>query len=349
MAPSETTHRLGELAARFELELRGDPDAVIDGVGTLGGATPSQVSFLANRAYRTDLAATQAGAVILRDSDADACPTHCLVAPDPYLAYARIATLFDSRPAAPPGIHPTAVIDPGSTLGNDVSIGAHVVIGADCTIGDGCRIGPGCVLEAACELGPGCRLHANVSLGHGVRLGRRVIVHAGAVIGADGFGIAFAGDHWEKVPQVGSVEIGDDCEIGANTCVDRGAIENTVLEEDVRLDNLCQIGHNVRIGAHSAFAGGSAVGGSAHVGRYCLVGGHAGIAGHIVVADRTTIAAKTAVLRSITEPGLTWSGVIGAQPIRAWQKNLSRLLKLDELARRVKNMEKNPRGAAEDD
>lgn len=349
MVSTTTVYRLDDLAARFGLELRGDAGATIDGVGTLRDASASRISFLANRAYRKDLATTRAGAVILRERDAADCPTHCLVAPDPYLAYARIAALFDPRPAAPPGVHRTAVIDPGSTLGADVSIGAHVVIGADCTIGDGCQIGPGCVIEAGCELGAGCRLHANVSLGHGVRLGRRVILHMGAVIGADGFGIAFAGDHWEKVPQLGSVEIGDDCEVGANTCIDRGAIENTVLEADVRLDNLCQIGHNVRIGAHTAFAGGAAVGGSTTIGRYCLLGGHAGVTGHIVVADRTTIAAKSAVLRSIEEPGLTWSGTIAAQPFRSWQKNLARLLKLDDLARRVKNLETNPGESEEHD
>ena len=349
MASTDSTHRLDDLAARFGLELRGDPNVTIDGVGTLRGATSSQVSFLANRAYRKDLAATRAGAVILQGDDAADCPTHCLVAVDPYLAYARLAVLFDPRPAAEPGVHPSAIIAANATLGQYVSIGAHAVIGDGCVIVDGCTIGPGSVLETDCELGAGCRLHANVALGQGVRLGCRVIVHPGAVIGADGFGIAFAGDHWEKVPQLGSVEVGDDCEIGANTCIDRGAIENTVLEADVRLDNLCQIGHNVRIGAHTAFAGGAAVGGSTHIGRYCMLGGHAGVTGHVVIADRTTIAAKTAVLRSITEPGLTWAGMIPAQPIRAWQKNLARLLKLDQLARRIMNTDRKAGEPTEDD
>ena len=188
-------------------------------------------------------------------------------------------------------------------------------------------------------LGDGTRLVANVTICDGVRLGRRVLVHPGAVIGADGFGIAFAGDHWEKVPQLGSVRIGDDCEIGANTCIDRGAIEDTVLEEDVRVDNLCQLGHNAYIGAHTAIAGGASIAGSARLGRYCLVGGAAGVSGHLEVADRTTIAAMTTVHRTISEPGLTWSGTVHAQPIRSWQKNLSRLLKLDELARRVRRLE----------
>jgi UDP-3-O-[3-hydroxymyristoyl] glucosamine N-acyltransferase len=342
MVSSDTKHRLGDLAARFELELRGDPDTMIEGVGTLRGATASRLSFLANRAYRKELAATRAGAVIVKESDAAACPCPCLIATDPYLAYARVAVLFDPRPPTAPGVHPTAVIDASATLGQNVSIGAHVVIGADCEIGDGSSIGPNSALEPGCVLGAGCRLHANVSLGYGVRLGRRVIVHPGAVIGADGFGIAFAGDHWEKVPQLGSVTIGDDCEIGANSCIDRGAIDDTVLEEDVRLDNLCQIAHNVRIGAHTAIAGAAGIAGSSTIGRYCLIGGAAGVSGHIEVADRTTIAARSVVLRPITEPGLTWSGTVTAQPIRVWQKNLARLLKLDDLARQVRQLEKNP-------
>jgi UDP-3-O-[3-hydroxymyristoyl] glucosamine N-acyltransferase len=349
MAPENASYRLADLGARFGLAVHGDPDAVIDGVGTLLAGTPSQISFLANPAYRVQLANTRAGAVILKAGDVAACPTNGLVADDPYLAFARIAALFDPRPAARPGIHPSAVIAATATLGANPSIGANAVIGEGCVIGDGCTIGPGSVLETDCSLGDGCRLHANVSLGHGVRLGRRVIVHPGAVIGADGFGIAFAGDKWEKVPQLGSVTIGDDCEIGANTCIDRGAIEDTVLEEDVRVDNLCQVGHNARIGAHTAIAGGVSIAGSARLGRYCLVGGAAGVGGHIEIADRTTITAMTAVLRAITEPGQTWSGTVFAQPVRSWQKNFSRLLKLDELARRVTQLEKKPGDPQADD
>jgi len=341
MAPEHFSYRLAELSDRFGLALQGDPDARIEGVGTLRNALPSQVSFLANPAYRKDLAKTSAGAVILKADDAEACPTNCLVAPDPYLAFARIAGLFDRRPGAAPGIHPTAVIAASASIGANPSIGAHAVIGEGCRIGDGCAIGPGSVLESDCELGDGCRLYANVCLGHGVRLGRRVVVHPGAVIGADGFGIAFAGDGWEKVPQLGSVLVGDDCEIGANTCIDRGAIEDTILEQDVRIDNLCQVGHNVRIGAHTAIAGGVSIAGSTRLGRYCLIGGAAGISGHLEVADRTTVAAMSTVLRTIDEPGLTWSGTVYAQPLRSWQKNLARLIKLDELAQRVRRLEKN--------
>jgi UDP-3-O-[3-hydroxymyristoyl] glucosamine N-acyltransferase len=332
---ASSKYSLAELSARFGLELQGDGDAIITGVGTLQNGGPRDIAFLANRAYRQQLPSTSAGAVILKAEDANDCPTSCLVAPDPYLAFARTATLFDPRPAPRPGIHPSAVIEESAELGKNVSIGAQVYIGENCRIGDGVAIGPGTVLEAECRLGSACRLYANVSLGHGVTLGKRVIVHPGAVIGADGFGIAFAGDHWEKVPQLGSVRIGDDCEIGANTCIDRGAIEDTVLEEDVRLDNQCQIAHNVRIGAHTALAGRTGVAGSARIGRYCLLAGGAGVNGHIEIADRTTLAADSTIMWSITEPGGTWSAQISARPIREWQKIAARLSRLDELARKL--------------
>ena len=349
MSSHRSQYNLSDLSARFELELRGDGEHRIDGVATLADARSSQISFLANPGYRKQLATTQAGAVILKERDAADCPTNCLVAPDPYLAYARLATLFDPRPAAPPGIHPTAVIAPSASLGQDISIGAHVVIGDGCDIGDSCTIGPGCVLEPGCTLGAGCRLYANVSLGYGVRIGRRVIIHPGAVIGADGFGIAFAGDHWEKVPQVGTVIVGDDCEIGANSCIDRGAVGDTVVEEDCRFDNLVQIGHNVVVGAHTAIAAMGGAAGSARIGRFCLLGGQAAVNGHQEIADRTTLAASSKVMKTITEPGTTWSGLMPAQPIKEWQRSVARLRRLDELQRRVQNLEKQLGNDTEDD
>ena len=340
MTVATRTHSLSDLSSRFDLELHGDGSVLVDGVGTLMNGGPSQVSFLANRAYRKELPGTAAGAVILKKDDLDACPVNCLVAEDPYLAFARVATLFDPRPVGAPGIHPSAVVAATAQLGNDISIGPNAVIGENCRIGDGSVIGPGSVLEDECQLGESCRLYANVSLGFGVKLGARVIIHPGAVIGADGFGIAFAGDHWEKVPQLGSVIVGDDCEIGANSCIDRGAIEDTVLEEDVRIDNLVQIAHNVHIGAHSALAGRVGIAGSTRIGKYCMLAGASGAGGHLEIADRTTIAATSAVMRSVTTPGTTWSSQMQARPIKEWQKNYARLLKLDELARSVKKLEK---------
>jgi len=338
---------LGDLATRFGLELRGDANHILDGVGTLISAGATQLAFLANEAYRSHLVTTRAGAVVLRAAAAAECPVNCLITSDPYLAFARMAQLFDQRPAAPAGIHPAAVIDEAAVVGAGVSVGPCAVIGAGSTVGDGCMIGPGCVIDAGVQIGANCRLAANVTLMSGVKLGRRVIVHPGAVIGADGFGIAFAGDRWEKVPQLGGVTIGDDCEIGANTTIDRGAIDDTVLEEDVRVDNLVQIAHNVRVGAHTAIAGCVGIAGSARIGRYCLLGGGCGITGHIDVADRVTVSAFSSVFKSIREEGSTWSSSIPARPIRAWQRNLAQLNRLDRLSGRVQELEDKNRKSSE--
>jgi UDP-3-O-[3-hydroxymyristoyl] glucosamine N-acyltransferase len=339
MSAEKTLYSLNELSRRFGLELRGTGEHEVEGVGTLISANARQITFLANRSYQKHLPETRAGAVILGAEHADACPTNCLIAEDPYLAYARLARVFDNRPAPEPGIHPSAVVAGSASVGKGVSIGARAVIGDDCEIGDGCSVGPGSVIEAGCRLGPGCRLFANVTLGYGVQLGSRVVIHPGAVIGADGFGIAFASDHWENVPQLGAVIIGDDCEIGANTCIDRGAVGDTVLEEDVRVDNLVQIGHNVRIGAHTAIAGNSGISGSCEIGRYCLMGGGVGLSGHLKIADRTTFTAYSPVTHSVTEPGTTWSGTLPAMPAQTWNRNLARLRKLDELARKIRTLE----------
>lgn len=341
MSPGSHHFTLEDLSARFQLELRGERDRVITGVGTLEQASESQISFLANVKYRSQLDATRAGAVILRAEDAEHCPTNCLVAKDPYLAYARLAVLFDPRPAPRPGIHPSAVIDPSARLGRDVSIAPNAVIGPDCVVGDRSVIGPCTVLDSHVTIGQDCRLYSNISLGYGVRLGDRVIVHSGAVIGADGFGIAFATDHWEKVPQLGNVVIGSDCEIGANATIDRGAIGDTVLEDDVRTDNQVHIAHNAFVGAHTAMAGQSGVSGSGRVGRYCLLAGRAGVAGHIEIADRTTVAALSVIFNSVSEPGTTWSSQLKAQPLKDWQRNVARLRKLDDLARRLAKIENN--------
>ena len=224
----------GELAARFALALRGDPAQVVDGVGTLAGAGPTQLSFLANPKYRGQLAQSSAGLVVMRAADADGHGGNALLADDPYVAYARIAALFDDVALSDPGIHPSAVVDPGAEIDSGASIGPFAFVGAGSRIAAGARLGPGCVVGEDCEIGAGSVLVARVTLVKRVRLGRRVLVHPGAVIGADGFGIALArtpGEeaHWIKVPQLGGVRIGDDCEIGANTTIDRGALDYTVI------------------------------------------------------------------------------------------------------------------------
>ena len=325
---------LPELAARFGLELRGAAAQPITGVATLERAGPGQVSFLANPSYRRQLPATRASAVILRAEDAAACPVACLVASDPYAAFARIAALFELAAERAPGIHPSAVVASSARIAASASIGPLVSIGAGTVIGERVVVDAGCVIGEDCELGDDCQLLPRVTLVLRVRLGQRVRVHPGAVLGAEGFGLAMEAGRWLKVPQLGGVQVGDDCEIGANTCIDRGAIEDTVLEEDVRLDNQIQIGHNVRIGAHTAMAGCVAIAGSTRIGRYCLIGGGAGMVGHIEVCDRVLVTAMTLVTHSITEPGEYSSGT-PIQPSRDWRRNAARFKHLDELARKI--------------
>lgn len=322
------------LAERFGLALHGEGTQTVSGVGTLACATAEQLSFLANPRYRAQLGATQAGIVVLCADEATHCPTTALVAADPYVAFARIAALFEKKSARNTGIHPTAAIADDAIVAASASIGPHVSIGVRSRIGDGVVIGPGCVIGDDCDVGRDCELVARVTLVTRVRLGQRVLIHPGAVIGADGFGIAMDHGHWIKVPQLGGVLIGDDCEIGANTTIDRGALGDTVLEEDVRLDNQIQIGHNVRIGAHTAMAGCSAAAGSASIGRHCLIGGGAGVLGHLQVCDRVVITAMTLVTHSIHEPGEYSSGT-PLMDNRSWRKSAARFKQLDSLVRRV--------------
>ena len=332
----------GELADRFGLELRGDAGLVIEGVATLARAEPGQLAFLANSRYRGQLGDSRASLVVMRAEDADAAPGAVLIAKDPYTAFAKMAALFERRQAREPGIHPNAVIDPTARIAPGAHVGPFVTVGARSVIGEGSVLGPGCIIGEDCVVGDGCELIARVTLVTRVRLGQRVLVHPGAVIGADGFGLAMDSGHWIKVPQLGGVVIGDDCEIGANTTIDRGALDDTVLEEDVRLDNQIQIGHNVRIGAHTAMAGCSAAAGSARIGRYCLIGGAAGVLGHLEICDRVVVTAMSLVTSSITEPGEYSSGT----PLtdnRTWRKNAARFKQLDALARRVLAADKETR------
>jgi len=340
MQKSKGSIRLCELAEQYNLRFEGDGNVLIEGVGTLSDATGSQLSFLSNPGYREQLKTTRAAAVIVSARDAGDCPVNTLIADDPYVSYAKIAQRFDPRRPPAPGIHASASIDPTAIIGRDVFIGANAVIGPGCEIADSSFVGPGCVLIADCILAKASRLVANVTVCEGVRIGQRTIIHPGAVIGSDGFGLAFDKDHWVKIPQLGSVRIGDDCEIGANTTIDRGAIGDTIIEDDVRLDNQIQIGHNVQIGAHTAMAGMVGISGSTKVGKYCMFGGSSGAVGHIQVADRTTVQGKSMITKSITQPGTVWSSALPAQPLRDWNRSIAHLRKLEKLARRVLNLEK---------
>ena len=335
-------YSLGDIAARFGLELRGDSKTRIHGVGTLSHALPGQLGFLANPRYRAQLLESAASAVIVHVNDADAVGNSgpaLLVASDPYVAFAKVAALFEMQSSVAPGIHPSAIVAATARVAESASIGPHCVIEDHAIIEDHAVIGALCCIGPDCVVGTQSRLMQRVTLVCRVRIGSRVLIHSGAVLGADGFGLAFDLDHWIKVPQLGGVLIGDDCEIGANTTIDRGALDDTVLEEDVRLDNQIQIAHNVYIGAHTAVAGCAAIAGSSRIGKYCLIGGGAGIIGHLTIADRVTITAMSLVTHSIRETGEYSSGT-PIQESRQWRRNAARFKHLDELARHVTNLKK---------
>jgi UDP-3-O-[3-hydroxymyristoyl] glucosamine N-acyltransferase len=322
--------RLGEIARTLGAELRGDADLLISGVGTLQHATPGQLSFLSNPAYRRYLPATQASAVILAPDQAEACPVAALISDNPYLCYARAAALLFPPPVIEPGIHPSAVVAASARVDASAHVGPCAVIGEDAEIGPGVYVGPGCVVDAGCRIGADSRLVARVTLCRDTQLGARCLIHPGAVLGADGFGLANDRGRWEKVPQLGRVRVGDDVEIGANTTIDRGALEDTILHDGVKLDNLIQIAHNVEIGEHTAMAGCSAVAGSTKIGRHCTVGGLTGVVGHLTIGDNVHLSAATLVTRSFEKAGY-YSGGLPAMENGEWRKTVARLRRLEEM------------------
>ncbi len=333
------SYRLGEIAEHIGAGLLGDPDVIVDRVAALDVAGPNAVTFLSNRRYRPYLERTRAGAVILAPEFADACPVPALVLGDPYLGYARAATLLSPPVVATPCIAASAVIDPGASIAPDASVGHHCVVEAGASVGAGTSLGAGSYLGRDSSIGPRGRIAARVVVCQGVHIGARAIIHPGVVVGADGFGIANDDGVWVKIPQFGGVRIGDDVEIGANTTIDRGALGDTVIENGVKLDNLIQIGHNVHIGAHTAIAACVAVGGSAHIGRRCRIHGAVSIAGHLEIADDVHLTATSAVPNTIREAGVYSSGM-PIQENRVWRRNITRLRHLDDLARRLRAVER---------
>ncbi|HLU06791.1 MAG TPA: UDP-3-O-(3-hydroxymyristoyl)glucosamine N-acyltransferase [Woeseiaceae bacterium] len=331
---------LGELATRFGCELVGDPASAVTHVATLANAGPQALSFLANPAYRDELAKTRAGAVVVRPEDADACPVAALISRDPYLTYAYIAGVLHPPPTIAPGVHASAIVSPSASIADSAWVGALAVVGEDAVVGEAVSIGPGAVVGPRCRIGAATRIHAKVTLVEDVRIGRRCIVHPGAIIGCDGFGNARSDTGWLKVPQVGGVEIGDDVEIGANTTIDRGAIDDTVIGNGVRLDNLIQIAHNVRIGEHTAMAAFSGVSGSTVIGKRCMFAGQSGVVGHINICDDVVIGGATMVSKDIREPGF-YTASFPAEKDRDWKRKVARFRRLDELVRRVARLEKN--------
>ena len=331
---------LGELAARYGCELHGDPTVVVNRVGTLSNAAPDAVAFLANSLYRAQLEGTRAAAVIVAPRDRAACPVASLVHAEPYLIYARIASSLYPPAAAVAGVHASAVVAASARVAASAQIDAHAVVGGNSTIGEEAVIGPGTVVGANVTVGRATRIGARVTLLDDVRIGARCILHPGVVIGADGFG--FAPDHgaWQKIPQVGGVVIGDDVEIGANTTVDRGTIDDTVIEDGVKIDNLVQIAHNVRLGAHTIMAAMSGVAGSTKVGKRCMIGGGVVMVNQLTICDDVTFTFRSIVTRSVDEPG-TYSGHLPAEEVATWRKNAARFRKLDVLADRLVKAERD--------
>lgn len=330
---------LGELAIRHGLELRGDPGQRVSRVGTLQHAGPDAVSFLANPRYRKHLGSTQAGAVVLEAEHAAECVAAVLVSRNPYAAYARIAADLNPEPDFAPGIRPGAHVDPTAEVAATAAVAPGAVIEANVRIGPGAYIGPNSVVGAGAQIGAGSRLVANVTICHGVRLGARVLVHPGVVIGADGFGLAREPEGWIKVPQLGGVDIGDDVEIGANTTIDRGAIDDTVIENGVKLDNQIQVAHNVRIGAHTVIAGCTGISGSTTIGSNCMIAGAVGVGGHIDIPDGTVVTGMTMVSRSIPRRGV-YSGSLPFDEAARWRRNAARFRQLDALAKRLARLER---------
>jgi UDP-3-O-[3-hydroxymyristoyl] glucosamine N-acyltransferase len=319
---------LGELAVRFGLGLHGEPSLRISRVATLSHAEAGALSFLANPRYRKQLESTRATAVLVGQEDVQRCPVAALIDPNPYLAYARIAALLHPQAPAQAGIHPSAVVSAGARIADSASVGPLAVIEDEAEIGARAFVGPGCIVQRGARIGADSQLLARVSLYPGVRIGQRCILHAGAVIGADGFGFATQAGTWVKVPQVGSVQIGDDVEVGANTTIDRGAIDDTVVEHGVKLDNQIQVGHNVTIGAHSAIAGCVGISGSTTIGRRCMIGGGVGIAGHLTIADDVVVTGCSLVSASIRHAGSYSSGMPTVET-RLWRRMVAHLRRLD--------------------
>ncbi|MDH3616275.1 MAG: UDP-3-O-(3-hydroxymyristoyl)glucosamine N-acyltransferase [Gammaproteobacteria bacterium] len=330
---------LGELATQFGCELIGDPDTVVSRVASLPNADSDSLSFLSNPAYKEQLAATTAAAVILRAADASECPVAVLVHKDPYACYARMSAVVCPPPIHEPGVHPSAVVASSATVADSAHLAAHAVIEERSEIGDNVYVGPGTVIGPDCTVGNDCRLIANVTLARSVVIGVRGVFHPGVVIGADGFGNAMTPEGWLKVPQLGGVRIGDDVEIGANTTVDCGALDDTIIEDGVRIDNLCMIAHNVHIGAHTAIAALTGIAGSTTIGKRCLFAGASGAVGHITVCDDVVVGGKSFLSKDVTKPG-TYTSSFPADDARSWAKQLARFRRLGALTERVKKLEK---------
>jgi len=330
---------LGQLAEALGATLKGPEALQITGLATLQEAGPGQLSFLANPQYRKYLDNCQAGAVLLKAADAESFAGNALIVADPYQSYARISHLFDPKPKAVAGIHPSAVVAEDAQVDASASIGPFAVIESGAHIEADVCIGAHCFIGARCVVGEGGWLAPRVTLYHDVVIGKRVVIQSGAVIGGEGFGFANEKGIWRKIAQIGGVTIGDDVEIGVNTAVDRGALSDTRIGDGVKLDNQIQIAHNVQIGDHTAMAACVGISGSTRIGKHCMLAGGVGLVGHIDICDNVFVSGMTMVTRSITEPGSYSSGT-AMQPLADWRKSAARIRQLDDMAKRLQQLEK---------
>ncbi|WED21174.1 UDP-3-O-(3-hydroxymyristoyl)glucosamine N-acyltransferase [Vibrio sp. JC009] len=334
-----TAYTLAELATIVGGTVQGDDSVVISRVVAMDKAGEGEVTFLSNPKYKKHLADCKASAVMVKESEAELCVTNALVVDDPYLAYAKVAQALDTTPAPAAGISDSAVIAGDVTLGENVSVGANATIESGVVLGDNVSIGAGCFVGKNASIGANTKLWANVSVYHDVAIGESCLVQSSTVIGSDGFGYANEKGEWVKIPQTGSVKIGNRVEIGACTTIDRGALDDTVIEDNVILDNQLQIAHNVHIGYGTAMAGGTIVAGSTKIGKYCIIGGGTVINGHIEIADGVTITGMGMVMRGIDEKGVYSSG-IPLQPNKEWRKTAARVHRIDDMNKRLKEVEK---------
>ena len=333
-----TVFRLAELAERTGAELHGDGSAEVSGVSTLDDAGATDITFLANERYRNRLGGTRAAAVILSPEHVADCPVNALVSNNPYLCYAHASALLHPDPPVRAGVHPSAVVAATARVDATAQVGPLSVVGEHAQIGPGVLVGPGCVIQDDVRIGSDTRLVARVTLCSGTIVGDRCVIHPGAVLGSDGFGLANDRGVWVKVPQLGGVVVGNDVEIGANTTVDRGSLRDTRIDDGAKLDNLIQIAHNVEVGAHSAIAACSGISGSTTIGRHCTLGGNTGLAGHLTIGDGVHFSGKSLVTRSFTEPG-SYSGNLPAMPTGAWRRMIGRIRNIDQLFQRVRKIE----------
>lgn len=333
------SYKLGEIASLLNLQLVGDSQCEIHGLGTLKNATTGQLSFLSNPSYISQLQSCNASAVILEEKFADSCASNALISKSPYVSFAEATALFDDSANFEPGIHASASVHESAVIPDSVYVGPNAVVEAGAELGANCVVSSGCVIGQNAKLGDNCFLHANVSIYHRVMIGNDVIIHSGSVIGADGFGFAFDGQKSVKIRQLGSVVIGDEVEIGSCSTIDRGALEDTIISNGVKIDNQVQIGHNTIIGEHSIICGCVGIAGSVTIGKYCIMGGASGAVGHISIADKVQVSAMSLVSETITEAG-TYSSGTWHMKTAQWKRSNIRFQQLDSIAKRLKELEK---------